>query len=699
MIWEALLYTLGTGAGAYLVHVSRRSACDRGWDAFWLGWGLISWGAGHLLGFIPMAWVRIISLSLCVCFSLFFLLALHTMFAPYLGRERWKTLLDALTLCAMLGTTAVCLMLMPDLSRQLHAQMALQSGFLLLLPAVTLALANRRMADAAQPDRRRLLAAVLPFIVLTAALPFLSPALLFGAGAASLWLLCRAHQRRERVSERSLEIDDCTHSYERLTFSLHDASMAAVLLTGTVVAALSVAAIPRLSLIGMALGALVALVRLVLTIRANRSVIKRAFGYVDRLERRFAEQLEQSGRKNAQMAQLLKLKQRYEQLLIVSNEHSMREVSYENLQLVIEELVDAWFAKMGTLLYLRLSLESADGVVYYESVRGNPDHPQIRHTLTEQIVVDEQRDSPLSPRYVVVLAKTADEEADEKEMEHPFYRLLAVNVRGLILRCLHENQSLELRLMEQEMELARRIQLLLIPEERMVLPRLQAKAVYLPVAYVGGDYVDYVRIDQRYTCFVVADASGHGLPASLMANSIRSALRAVIQTCWEPDQILYRLNNLLYADLSKTRSFITMLIVVYDAVAHKLFLSRAGHPQPLYLSASKVGLFSCAGGLGLGLSSDSRYVREEMDITEDGMLLVYTDGLPDLKRRDSSRCPDRWRRELSALWNECRTSAEDRIALVEQRVWELTRAWQQKDDISLLILQFQTAAKKEGEGA
>ncbi|MGQ7277918.1 PP2C family protein-serine/threonine phosphatase [Brevibacillus thermoruber] len=701
MIWEALLYTLGTGAGAYMVCLSRRSACVKRWDdaAFLQGWGLIAWGAGHLLAFIPAAWVRMISLSLCLCFSLLFLLALHALFAPFLCHERWKTVLDAMTLCAMLGTSAVCLLLMPDMARHLAAQMALQSGFLLLLPTVSLALANRRMADAAREERQRLLAATLLFTALAAAVPFLPPALLFGAGAASLGFLCRSHQRRERGRERLLASDDCTHSYERLTFSLHDTAMVAVLLAGTVVAAVTVAGIPRLSLIGMGLGALVALARLALTIRANRILMGRAFWHVGSLERKFAEQLEQIRRKNAQMAQLLQLKQRYEQLLIVSNEQSMREVSYENLQQVIEELVDAWFTKMGTLLYLRLSLESADGVVYYESVRGNPDHPHIRHTVAEQIVVDEQRDSPLAPRYVVVLAKTAAEEADEREMEHPFFQLLAVNVRGLVLRCLHENQSLELRLMEQEMELARRIQLLLIPEERMVLPRLQAKAVYLPVAYVGGDYVDYVRIDQRYTCFVVADASGHGLPASLMANGIRSALRAVIQTCWEPDLILDRLNKLLYADLSKTRSFITMLIAVYDAVAHKLFLSRAGHPQPVYLSASRVGLLPCAGGLGLGLSPDSRYVREEMPIAEDGMLLVYTDGLPDLKQHDSSRYPDKWRRELSALWDECRTSPEDRIALVEKRVWELTRAGQQTDDISLLILQFQSAAKKEGEGA
>jgi serine phosphatase RsbU (regulator of sigma subunit) len=701
MIWEALLYTLGTGAGAYLVRLSRRSVGVKRWDnvAFLQGWGLIAWGAGHLLAVSPAVWVRMISLPLCLCFSLLFLLALHEFLAPYLGYERWKTVLDAMAMCAILGATAVCLLLVPDMARHFAAQLALQSGFLLLLPTVPLALANRQMKDAAREERQRLLAATMLFTAATAAAPFLPPALLFGAGAASLGFLCRSHQRRDRGREQPMAGDDSTHLYDRLKFSLQDANMVAVLLVGIVIAALAVPGIPRLSLFGMGLGFLIALARLALTIRANRTLKWRAFWHVSSLERKFAEQLEQIQRKNDQMAQLLQLKQRYEQLLIASNEQSLREVSYENLQQVIEELVDAWFAKMGTLLYLRLSLESADGVVYYESVRGNPDHPHIRHTVAEQIVVDEQRDSPLAPRYVVVLAKTAAEEADEREMEHPFYQLLAVNVRGLVLRCLQENQSLELRLMEQEMELARRIQLLLIPEERMVLPRLQAKAVYLPVAYVGGDYVDYVRIDQRYTCFVVADASGHGLPASLMANGIRSALRAVIQTCWEPDLILDRLNKLLYEDLSKMRSFITMLIAVYDAAAHKLFLSRAGHPQPLYLSASRVGLLPCAGGMGLGLSPDSRYVREEMPITEDGMLLVYTDGLPDLKRHDSSRYPDRWRRELSALWDEHRESSEDRIALVEKRVWELTRAGQQTDDISLLILQFQSAAKKEEEGA
>lgn len=383
------------------------------------------------------------------------------------------------------------------------------------------------------------------------------------------------------------------------------------------------------------------------------------------------------------------LKQNYEQLLLASNQQSLREVTYETLQQEIEELVDTWFAKIDALVFLRLSLESEDGTVYYATDRGTIDNRNAVHDVAERLVVHEERDSALSPRYVSLNARMVASDPAQKELERSFFQLLLVNVRGFILRCLHEHQSMELRLMEAEMELARRVQSILIPKEPLTVNGLRAKAVYSPITYVGGDYLDYIRINERYTCFIVADVSGHGLPASLLATGIRSAVRAVLQKSCYPDEILGRLNQLLYEDLSKTRSFITMLVVVYDSDEHKLLLSRAGHPQPLYLSATQKTVLRCSGGVGLGLLPDSSYKLEDVPLVEEGILLLYTDGLIDTGRKEVvlSGVQD-WLDELSLLAGKHRETKEDIIDHMETFIWERTCKGQQTDDISVLILQF-----------
>jgi len=385
------------------------------------------------------------------------------------------------------------------------------------------------------------------------------------------------------------------------------------------------------------------------------------------------------------LAELLRMNQHLEKLLVASNEHSMRTIHYENLHKMIEEIVNVWYDTLSGVTFLRVSLQSETGTSYYEAVRSEYDSfvdPSYM-TVTVRLTVSENADTLLSPRYVVV---EAIKDVPITKEEKPIFDLLAIHVRGLIQRCLHNQQSLELRLMEQEMELAARIQYTLIPRERLVLPVAEAKAVYIPAAYVGGDYVDYLVVDDRYSCYLVADISGHGMPASLLTTGIRSAFRAVIQTCISPDEILSRLNRLLYEDLLRTQSFATMCVVVLDQVAGVLKMSRAGHPAPLYLSKSRQMVLECGRGVGLGLYEDARYPLDEWPIEEEAMLLLYTDGLTDLGRRTKALTPEDWLRRWAAVTAHA-DDHFDSIAAVEQSIWQQARQLEQHDDISVLILE------------
>lgn len=391
---------------------------------------------------------------------------------------------------------------------------------------------------------------------------------------------------------------------------------------------------------------------------------------------------------NHQLARLMELKQKYEYLVMTSNEQSKRQVNYERLMPFIEELVDTWFVKMDKPCFLSITFESAQGDVYFRIERGNRESAIVKPEVEERIVVSEQCDTAQTPRYVRLFAQSNVNDRDLKELEKFFYGLLLVNIRALILRCQQDRSSGQ-REIEMEMKLARRMQSMLIPTEELHLTSLRTRTVYVPVDYVGGDYIDYIQINDRYTCFMIADVSGHGFLASIWATGIRIAVREVLQTSYSPDEILERLNQLLYADLVKTRSYITMLVVVYDEVEHKVRLGRAGHPQPFYLSKTSQTVLNCKGGVGLGLLPDSTYQLEEVPLEEEGMLLLYTDGLLDTGRKEVSRGIRFWLEELSSLLKMPGDSKQESMNRVEAYLMEMTQQGQQTDDISVLILQFE----------
>ncbi|MCM3141812.1 PP2C family protein-serine/threonine phosphatase [Brevibacillus sp. MER 51] len=391
---------------------------------------------------------------------------------------------------------------------------------------------------------------------------------------------------------------------------------------------------------------------------------------------------------NHQLVKLMELKQNYEYLVLTSNEQSKRQVNYESLMPFIEELVDTWFVKMDKPCFLSITFESALGAVYFRIERGNKESAIAQCEVEERIVVSEQCDTAQTPRYVRLFAQSNVNDRDLKELEKSFYGLLLVNIRALILRC-QQDQSSGQREIEMEMKLARRMQSMLIPTEELQLTSLRTRTVYVPVDYVGGDYIDYRQINDRYTCFIIADVSGHGFLASIWATGIRIAVRQVLQSSYLPDEILERLNQLLYADLVKTRSYITMLVAVYDEVEHKIRFSRAGHPQPFYLSRSNQTILTSKGGVGLGLLPDSTYQMEEVPLEEEGMLLLYTDGLLDTGRKEVIRGSRHWLEELTSLLKMPGDSKQDLMNRVEAYLMEITQQRQQTDDISVLILQFE----------
>lgn len=183
--------------------------------------------------------------------------------------------------------------------------------------------------------------------------------------------------------------------------------------------------------------------------------------------------------------------------------------------------------------------------------------------------------------------------------------------------------------MLRDMELARQIQLSLLPASPPELAGVMLAGCCVPAAHVGGDYYDYYRREDGLVDMVIADVSGHSIGAALMMVEFRSILRSSVQSFSSTGDMLVFLNDLLYEDLNQSGLFITLFFIKYDPLSRTLSYSNAGHTLPLLVPMDDRG--DCreldSEGLILGIKKGVEFEEKKVRMQAGDLLVLYTDGI------------------------------------------------------------------------
>ncbi len=185
--------------------------------------------------------------------------------------------------------------------------------------------------------------------------------------------------------------------------------------------------------------------------------------------------------------------------------------------------------------------------------------------------------------------------------------------------------------MDQELELARRLQESFLPQTLPTLPGVRFAVKYKPYASVGGDFYDVFRLDEKHVGFYIADAMGHGVPASLLTIFVKKGVRAKeisgkSYRLVPPNEVLARLNIDLIDQQIPDLPFITMAYMLFNVQDRTMQFSRAGHPYPLYIpKVGKPDYWQLDGSL-LGVF-ETQYRQQERQLHPGDKLLLYTDGM------------------------------------------------------------------------
>jgi phosphoserine phosphatase RsbU/P len=242
----------------------------------------------------------------------------------------------------------------------------------------------------------------------------------------------------------------------------------------------------------------------------------------------------------------------------------------------------------------------------------------------------------------------------------------------------------------KELQIANQIQSSILPREVPRLAGLEIVARYLPMSDVAGDFYDFLVVDDRHIGILVADVTGHGVPAALIASLLKVAFAGQTGHAEDPARVLAGLNRALCGKFEE--HFVTAAYVFVDLDKFVLRYAGAGHPPLLLASRANAHATESreieANGLMLGLFPEATYSSLEIELGAGDRILLYTDGI--LEAMNAAReefGKSRLKQFLAASSSSAAHLAD--ALLLELRRWsgaEATRT--HDDDITLLVLDF-----------
>ncbi|MFK7790965.1 MAG: SpoIIE family protein phosphatase [Phycisphaeraceae bacterium] len=218
----------------------------------------------------------------------------------------------------------------------------------------------------------------------------------------------------------------------------------------------------------------------------------------------------------------------------------------------------------------------------------------------------------------------------EENLVRAIAQLLATAVRSAQLDA-ERQRNLSLN---RQVELAQGVQQRMLPKRSPKIPNVEIAATYVPSQGLGGDFYDFIGLDNA-TGIAVGDAVGKGVAASLLMAMVRSSLRAYAHDLYDLDVIIERVNKALDRD-TLDKEFATLWYGTIDHKTKRLTYCNAGHEPGLLLRDNKITQLD-VGGMVTGVLSDAEYDKDVVGLKQGDCLLLYSDGVTDAMNEHNRR--------------------------------------------------------------
>jgi len=250
----------------------------------------------------------------------------------------------------------------------------------------------------------------------------------------------------------------------------------------------------------------------------------------------------------------------------------------------------------------------------------------------------------------------------------------------LLTVCLDHLNQHQRKALEQDLELAIKIQRNLLPENHLTVNGWDFCYHYSPAGTVSGDFCDFIKLDDQSVLFVLGDVSGKGISASLMMSHLHALIRSLLSFNLPVNEIVTRANR-LFCESTLSTHYATMVFGKANK-AGNIEICIAGHNPPLLIKNGNVDILN-ATGVPVGLFAQSEYELVKVDLQKGNSLILYTDGLTEASVNDVEYGEERLREQIIKSSNSSAKNVIDDIINDHKRFLKDSPPF---DDITITVM-------------
>lgn len=257
----------------------------------------------------------------------------------------------------------------------------------------------------------------------------------------------------------------------------------------------------------------------------------------------------------------------------------------------------------------------------------------------------------------------------------------AANLENAILH----QEMLDQARIQTEMDLARQVQMRLLPQRTPSIPGLELAAQSRPASHVGGDFYDFIFRNESILTLTLGDVSGKGMPAALLMAMLRTVLRgkALEMTVPAPEQLLGNTNEYLYTDFSDVDMFATLFVGQYDCQRHFLYYANDGHAPVIYRPVCGSAQLLAADAPPLGMLPINLAEQHAIEFQPGDLLVITSDGFSEAENNQGEMFG--YERLLQIVDTLAAMPAHEVIQKIFATVDQFTGDHVQSDDQTLLV--------------
>jgi len=253
--------------------------------------------------------------------------------------------------------------------------------------------------------------------------------------------------------------------------------------------------------------------------------------------------------------------------------------------------------------------------------------------------------------------------------------------------------SLEKQRLDEEMAMARQIQLELLPKSPPVGNNYRICTYSMPSRIVGGDFYDFIIMEKGRFGLVIADVAGKGLPASLLVAQIQATLHSEVGDGKDISKVLYNLNRYV-AESTSSEKYATLFYGEFNPESCEFNYSNAGHNHPILIRADGSHRFLSEGGTIIGAFSGMQFEKKIIKLEPDDLLIFYTDGLSEAMNENDEEYGENRIKQIVIEKHDC--NAEEILQAILQDMKKFDKSEPPRDDTTIIILKVCQGNRTDG---